>query len=202
MEEATLALTDDRLRHVLRHFDTVSPRVAERLLAAGLSEKDLAAAVALVGSRFDPTVGDPIDLLELLRATAPTTRATQPDGSWVITWEFPVDRCPRGIGCCGIVPLATLDATERAQVHAEDRAGTRVLVLERESAPRTWMVTAVTSATRPDVRQSALRALFPGPPAPPFPGSMSLGPWRDEATAFWVGHALVRISPRSTNEKS
>ena len=188
---ASLHLTAERLLHVLRHFEAVSPRVAARLRAAGLD--DGAGAVAVAGSRFHPSLGDPMDVTEVLQRNLPVYRASQHDGSTVVTWEVSRAVYPEGVGTCGVTALDELPRHDRDRVVEEERVGMRVRVVTLPRAVATWTVTAVVEPEEGGVER--VRALFPGPYAPPFPAGMEAGPWRDEAAAYWATHVLVRVVP-------
>ncbi len=191
MEAVPLSLSPERLRHVLRHFSTVSQRVGDHLRATGASDEVLAGAVAAAGSRFAPALGDALDVVALLSTLGPRGETPQADGSRALTWVLDRSQFPDGAGTCGVVPLDSLSDEERSKIVTEDRVGSSVQVIARDTPLATWTITAI---VEPAQGPGALpvRTLFPGPYAPPFPGSLQPGHWRDEAEAFWAGHVLVR----------
>ena len=190
-----LTLSAATLLHCLRHFDTVSPRLAARLRAEGATNDELTHAVAAAGSRFHPSLGDAFDVAAMLSTLAPQHREPQPDGAIAFTWRLDERSFPHGAGTCGVVALSELDDAERSRVRTEDRRGTQVRVVERARAIPTRLVAAIATRTSPpDGDSFDVRTFFPGPAAPPFPSDLPAGTWRDQAEAFWTTHVLVRVA--------
>ena len=179
-----IILRNERLIHLLNHFNTVDESFRSQLFNLGFDESNIVKGLLMPGSKFhSDLVQNPDHILRLIDRGRGNFKIEQGNGNRAYTLEF-----DENIGTEGIVAFEELNDVQRKGVKEIVRNGFHLKAIESPIMNDSKQLTYILNT------RNELITAFPGRYAPPLPHSEMTFDEKRSSLHFWLNHAFILIS--------
>ncbi len=179
-------INDERLFHLLRHFDSIDTNCQNYLIQKGYTQKQIKEGLKASGSLFFSSFcTSPCQLPVVFSKLEPIALKLQENGNYAIKFisnDY--------LGTNGLIPINKLSNKERESIFLQDRGGIEIKVINGIEAPKTYDAHVIAKREL-NTDNYEIITCFPGSLSPPFPTYIKDLKEREISEYFWEKHVLI-----------
>ena len=179
-------INNERLFHLLRHFESIDDNCLDKLIQNGYTKKNIVDGLKSSGSLFLPSFcSSPCQLSEIFSKLKPITTKLQENGFYVINFLF-----KKNIGTNGLIAIDELSKKDHKRIFFQNRDGIKIKVIKDITAPLTNEAHIIAKKESNNDVYDIITS-FPGTLSPPFPKYITNEEEKAVSEDFWEKHVLI-----------
>ena len=179
-------INDERLFHLLRHFESIDTNCQNYLIQKGYTQKQINEDLNASGSLFFSSFcTSPCQLPVVFSKLEPIALKLQENGNYAIKFisnDY--------LGTNGLIPTNKLSNQEKERIYLQERGGIDVKVINGIEAPKTYEAHAIAKREL-DIDIYEIITCFSGSLSPPFPTYIKDLKERAISEKYWKKHILI-----------
>jgi len=179
-------INDERLFHLLRHFESIDDDCLDILIHNGYTEKNIVDGLKSSGSLFLPSFCfSPCQLSDIFSNLKPVTIKLQENGFYAINYFS-----KKYLGTNGLIAIDELSKKDQKRIFFQNRDGIKIKVVKEITAPLTKEAHII-AKKESDNDVYDIITCFPGTLSPPFPKYITNEKEKIISEKFWANHVLI-----------